>query len=165
MQSYRVLFVCMGNICRSPAAEGVFRHFVKEMGWERHIGCDSAGTLDFHTGSPPDDRMRQAALGRGIHLDGSARQIAANDLAEFDLVLCMDRDNLEYVRQLAGQGRLRAQIRLFCEFVSDRNIRDVPDPYYGGADGFDTVMDLLEDGCANLLEVLRRDIGIDAAAH
>jgi len=153
----------MGNICRSPAAEGTFRHLLKQETLERHIECDSAGTIDFHTGSSPDARMRSAARERGIHVSGAARQIALPDLTRFDLVLCMDNDNLEYVEQLAGGRKYRARVRLFCEFVSDSDAREVPDPYYGGTDGFDDVMDLLEDGCANLLEYVRRKAGLDTA--
>lgn len=163
MKPYRVLFVCMGNICRSPAAEGTFRHLLKQEGLEKHIECDSAGTIDFHTGSPPDARMRSAARERGINVSGTARQIVAADLASFDLILCMDDDNQEYVEQLAGDRKHRARLRLVCEFVSDSDAREVPDPYYGGADGFDNVMDLLEDGCANLLEYVRKKAGLDAA--
>jgi protein-tyrosine phosphatase len=153
----------MGNICRSPAAEGTFRHLLKQEGLEKHVECDSAGTIDLHTGSSPDARMRSAARERGINVSGAARQIAAGDLARFDLILCMDGDNLEYVQQLAGERKHRARVRLFCEFVSDSDAREVPDPYYGGADGFDDVMDLLEDACANLLEYVRRKAGLDAA--
>ena len=162
VKPYRVLFVCMGNICRSPAAEGTFRHLLKQEGLEKRIECDSAGSLDFHTGAPPDARMRSAARERGFNLTGAARQIGLEDLARFDLILCMDNDNLEYVEQLAGERKHRARVRLFCEFVSDSDAREVPDPYYGGSDGFDAVMDLLEDGCANLLEHARRKIGLDA---
>jgi len=153
----------MGNICRSPAAEGTFRHLLKQEGLDQRIECDSAGTIDFHTGSPPDPRMRSAARERGIHVGGAARQIALEDFAAFDLVLCMDDDNLEHVEQLAGGRKHRARIRLFCEFVADSDAREVPDPYHGGADGFDEVMDLIEDGCANLLEYVRKRIGLDTA--
>ncbi|MBI1176780.1 low molecular weight phosphotyrosine protein phosphatase [bacterium] len=154
----------MGNICRSPAAEGTFRHLLKQEGLEQRVQCDSAGTIDYHTGATADARMRGAARERGIQLTSIARQIAVEDLDTFDLILCMDEDNLEYVEHLAGESRHRARVRLFCEFVSDSDAREVPDPYYGGADGFDEVMDLLEDGCANLLEYVRRKIGLDAAA-
>lgn len=129
----------MGNICRSPAAEGTFRQLLKQEGVERHIECDSAGTIDYHTGAGPDARMRSAARERGITIAGSARQIAVADLARFDLILCMDGDNLEHVEQLAAGGKHRARIRLFCEFVNDCDAREVPDPYYGGSQGFDDV--------------------------
>jgi protein-tyrosine phosphatase len=163
VKPFRVLFVCMGNICRSPAAEGTFRQLLKQEGVERHIECDSAGTIDYHTGASPDARMRSAARERGVTIAGSARQIAVEDLARFDLILCMDGDNLEHVEQLAAGGKHRARIRLFCEFVNDSDAREVPDPYYGGSQGFDEVMDLLEDGCANLLLYIRRKLGLDAA--
>lgn len=152
----------MGNICRSPAAEGTFRHLLKLEGLEKHIHCDSAGTIDYHTGSQPDARMRTAARERGINLGGAARQIQPVDLETFDLVLCMDDENLEYVEQLAGERKHRARVRLFCEFVTASDAREVPDPYYGGVEGFDEVMDLLEDGCANLLEYIRKKAGLEA---
>jgi protein-tyrosine phosphatase len=164
VKPYRILFVCMGNICRSPAAEGTFRHLLAQEDLKDRIECESAGTIDFHAGSPPDARMRSAARDRGITMGGAARQIAITDFATFDLILCMDEENLEHVEQLAGDQKHRARIRLFCEFVADSDAREVPDPYYGGADGFDAVMDLLEDGCANLLEYVRGKIGLDAAA-
>ena len=155
----------MGNICRSPAAEGTFLHLLKQEGLEKRIECDSAGTIDYHTGASPDARMRGAARERGIQLSSVARQIAIEDLDMFDLVLCMDDDNFEYVEHLAGDSKHRARIRLFCEFVSDSDAREVPDPYHGGADGFDDVMDLIEDGCANLLEYVRKKNGLDATAR
>ena len=153
----------MGNICRSPAAEGTLRHLLKQDGIERRVECASAGTIDHHIGAAPDARMRSAARERGIQIDSTARQIAVADLDRFDLILCMDDDNFEYVELLAAGRKPRARIRLFCEFVTDSDAREVPDPYYGGTDGFDNVMDLLEDGCANLLEHIRRRIGLDAA--
>ena len=163
MKPFRVLFVCMGNICRSPAAEGTFRHLLKQEGLEKQIDCASAGTIDHHVGASPDARMRSAARERGIQLTSTARQINVADLDRFDLILCMDDENFEHVELMASGRKPRARIRLFCEFVSDSDSREVPDPYYGGTDGFDTVMDLLEDGCANLLENIRRRIGLDAA--
>ena len=152
----------MGNICRSPAAQGVFQHMIDEEGLSSAIECDSAGTIDYHTGEPPDRRMHDAARERGFELSGRARQIVSDDLDRFDLIVCMDDENFDYVEQLAGGGRHRARIRRFCEFVTDCDAVEVPDPYYGGADGFDEVMDILEDGCSNLLEHARRKTGMDA---
>lgn len=148
----------MGNICRSPAAEGTFRALIEQEGLGKVIECDSAGTIEYHEGSAPDARMRTAARERGISITGAARQITAKDLEDFDLILCMDDENKEYVDQLAADRKHRARIRLFCEFVADSDDREVPDPYYGGPDGFDHVMDLLEDGCANILEYAQKKI-------
>lgn len=152
----------MGNICRSPAAEGVFQHLITEEGLADRIECDSAGTLDYHTGESADPRMRDAARSRGFQLPSKARQIRPEDLAAFDLILCMDDENREYVDALEADGKHRARVRLFCEFVADCDAREVPDPYFGGVDGFDHVMDLLEDGCANLLEYCRKKLGLTA---
>jgi protein-tyrosine phosphatase len=152
----------MGNICRSPAAEGTFRHLVKQEELEDRIICDSAGTIDYHVGAAPDTRMRTAARDRGIPLEGAGRQISNEDLDVFDLILCMDGENHEYVESLYGGQPRQAKLRMFCEFVSDSDAREVPDPYYGGHDGFDDVMDLLEDGCANLLEYVCKKAKIDS---
>ncbi len=151
----------MGNICRSPAAEGTFRHLVKQEELEDRIICDSAGTIDYHVGAAPDTRMRTAARDRGIPLEGAGRQISNEDLDVFDLILCMDGENHEYVESLYGGKERNAKLRMFCEFVSDSDAREVPDPYYGGHDGFDDLMDLLEDGCSNLLEYVCKKAKID----
>lgn len=159
---FQVLFVCMGNICRSPAAEGVFRQLVAVDGLSHSIGCDSAGTIDFHSGSSPDSRAQQTGIGRGYEIGGAARQIEPEDLSRFDLILAMDRDNLEYVISLDVHGRYREKIQLFCEYVQESNHTEVPDPYYGGQAGFETVFDLLEDGCSQLLDHIRGQLAIDA---
>jgi len=152
----------MGNICRSPAAEGTFRELIEQEGLQDAIECDSAGTIDYHAGSAPDNRMRSAARERGITIQGAARQIEPKDLDMFDIILCMDDENHEYVESMyAGMPR-NADLRMFCEFVSDSDAREVPDPYYGGEDGFDDVMDLLEDGCSNLLEHVRKKANLDS---
>jgi len=153
----------MGNICRSPAAEGTFRNLVNQEELDKAIICDSAGTIDYHTGAAPDTRMRTAARDRGIQVAGAARQIAPEDLDTFDLILCMDADNHEYVESLYGGKERNAKLRMFCEFVSDSDAREVPDPYYGGHDGFDDVMDLLEDGCSNLLEYVRKKANLNGS--
>ncbi len=147
----KVLFVCMGNICRSPAAENVMRKMVTEEGLENEVVIDSAGTIGMHLGNPPDARMTKAANARGISSQGRARQVRANDLEEFDLILAMDRENLADLIQLAKTPEQRARVRLFCEFCTEHGHEEVPDPYYGGADGFELVLDLLEDGCAEIL--------------
>lgn len=157
MAKFRMLFVCMGNICRSPAAEGVMRHLVEKEGLGHRIECDSAGTLDYHTGEPPDWRMRRAAAERGIQVDGSARSVRRRDLEDFDLILTMDDENLDHVQSLDEAGNHAHKIQPFCDYLSRTNASEVPDPYYGGLRGFERVLDLLEDGCEGLLkEAMRR---------
>jgi protein-tyrosine phosphatase len=154
---FRILFVCMGNICRSPAGECVLRHLADASGQSAGLGIDSAGTIDFHTGKPPDSRMRDAGAGRGIVIQGSARQVRRGDLEKFDLILAADRDNrADLIRLAGGEGAPGTEkIRLFCEFCTRHDDKEVPDPYYGGDAGFEHVLDLLEDGCANLLDRLK----------
>jgi protein-tyrosine phosphatase len=157
MPEQRILFVCMGNICRSPAAEGVFLHLLAQQGLEDRFLVDSAGTGGWHVGQPADRRMRAAAERRGIHLPSRARQISLADLADFDRILTMDDDNLKDVRSLAGElagRRPLAQIEAITSYCRSFQTRDVPDPYYGGEQGFEHVLDLLEDACAGLLERL-----------
>jgi len=150
----RLLFVCLGNICRSPTAEGVMRALVHEAGLQESIELDSAGTGAWHVGSPPDARAAAAARARGIALEGSARQVRRDDFDDFDLVLAMDRSNLRELRQLADGEQGRAKVRLLREFdpasAGDRDA-EVPDPYYGAAGGFDEVLDLVQAACAGLL--------------
>lgn len=148
-----ILFVCMGNICRSPAAEGVMLHQLKKSRLNDQIRIDSAGTYGFHAGNLPDKRMRAAASRRGILLEHRAREIQPADLDGFDLVLVMDRENLANVRALDPDNRHQDKIRLFCDYCTEHDEKEVPDPYYGGPDGFELVLDLLEDGCA---EITRR---------
>jgi protein-tyrosine phosphatase len=152
-QPTRLLFVCLGNICRSPTAEGVMRSLVEEAGLQGSVELDSAGTGAWHVGSPPDARAVAAADARGITLEGSARQVRADDFDDFDLVLAMDRQNLRELRQLADGDRGRAKVRLLREFDpdSDGEALEVPDPYYGAAGGFDEVLDLVQAACAALL--------------
>ena len=129
------------------------RQMAQREGLESAFELDSAGTINFHTGNPPDSRMRMAAKARGIEMTGSARQIRADDLDEFDLVLVADRENLADVESLAAQVDAPCPVRLFCEFCMETDRDEVPDPYYGGASGFETVLDILEDGCG---EIIRR---------
>jgi protein-tyrosine phosphatase len=142
----RLLFVCMGNICRSPTAEAVMRHLVGERGLTDDFELDSAGTGAWHAGSPPDRRATAAALGRGIALTGSARQVHVDDFAQFDFLIAMDEDNLDGLRDLAPPGSLH-KLRMLTDV-------DVPDPYYGGPNGFETVFDIVERGCTELLDEL-----------
>jgi len=151
-----VLFVCLGNICRSPAAEGVFLHRMAQAGVPEAFRVDSAGTGGWHVGRPADARMRAAAARRGIHLPSRARQIEAADLQRFAHVLTMDADNLAAVQRLQRQCGGEASIRPLLQHGRRHRVLDVPDPYYGGEEGFETVLDLLEDACAGLLEDLLR---------
>jgi protein-tyrosine phosphatase len=151
----RLLFVCMGNICRSPTAEGVMRHLVAERGLEDEIVIDSAGTGGWHVGHPPDERSARVAAGRGIALEGAARQVRPADFRDFDLLLCADASNARELRRLAPDAEAAAKIRLLREFDPGSQGApdlDVPDPYYGGPDGFDHVLDLVEAACAGLLD-------------
>ena len=144
-----VLFVCMGNICRSPAAEGVFRKLVTDAGRESEFHIDSAGTHGYHIGHPPDSRMLAAAAGRGYRLDSTARRILSDDFERFELIVVMDDDNFRQVSALhTGAG---AQVVRMCDYCEVREETEVPDPYYGGDAGFEQVLDILEDACANLL--------------
>lgn len=150
-----MLFVCMGNICRSPTAEGVFRHRVASAGLSGRIAIDSAGTHDYHIGEPPDRRTEQAALVRGYDLSGlRGRQVEPGDFHEFDYILAMDRENLSNLRRICPQQQ-RHKLNLFMEFSRGFDQREVPDPYFGGAQGFETVLDMAEDAATGLLEAIR----------
>jgi protein-tyrosine phosphatase len=151
---HRVLFVCLGNICRSPAAEGVFLHQLERAGLGDRFLVDSAGTGGWHSGEPADRRMRQAATARGITLISRARQITIDDLHDFDHILTMDGDNLRAVQALGRGRKHRARIEPLTTYCRRHQRPDVPDPYYGGADGFEQVLDLLEDACEGLLNHL-----------
>jgi protein-tyrosine phosphatase len=154
----RVLFVCLGNICRSPTAEAVMARLVADAGLEDAIELDSAGTGAWHVGSAPDERAAAAAARRGIAMRGTARQVAAEDFERFDLLLAMDGENLRALRALAPHAEARAKVRLLREFdpaSAGAASLDVPDPYYGAGDGFDRVLDLVEAACAGLLAELR----------
>jgi protein-tyrosine phosphatase len=148
----------MGNICRSPTAEGVMRKLVREAGLEDEIVIDSAGTGSWHVGDPPDRRATEAASRRGIVLDGAARQLRPSDFDDFDLLLAMDRENLRGIRALAPSPEAAAKARMLREFdpaSAGAPDLDVPDPYYGGPRGFETVLDQVEAACRGLLAELR----------
>ncbi len=152
----QVLFVCLGNICRSPSAEGVFRALVEAEGLGDAIGVDSAGTGAWHIGEPPDRRAQAAAKRRGVDLSGQrARQAGAGDFKRFDLIVAMDRDNHGNLSALCPPGQDH-RLRLFLDFAPGSDISDVPDPYYGGEGGFDTVLDLIEDASQGLLAHIRQ---------
>ena len=148
-----VLFVCMGNICRSPTAEGVFRHFVNEAGLNEEITVDSAGTHAYHVGEPPDRRAMAAAERRGVSLVGlKARRVTDDDFERFDHIIAMDEDNLIWLQE-QSTDEYRDKISLFLSFAVDTET-EVPDPYYGGGAGFERVLDLVEKASRGLLETL-----------
>jgi len=160
----RVLFVCAGNICRSPMAEGVFRHLVREAGLEERFEIDSAGTGGWHEGEPPDARAAAAALRRGVTLAGQARRIRLEDLSRFDHILVMDSENLDVLERLRRLRAPEAEVRLFREYDAEAagvdEPPDVPDPYYGGPRGFDDVYDMVERSGRGLLAHIRKEHGV-----
>ena len=149
----RILFVCLGNICRSPTAEAVMRDLATEAGVADEITIDSAGTGDWHVGHPPDPRAVEAGARRGLDVSGTARQVAPSDFENFDLIVAMDRSNRADLIELYGGEDPR--IRLLREFGGDEDL-DVPDPYLGAGDGFDEVIDLIDRHCRVLLDIVRR---------
>jgi protein-tyrosine phosphatase len=152
---YRVLFVCLGNICRSPTAEGVLRHVAAKEAPQLALEIDSAGTADYHIGAPPDPRSQRAARRRGIDIGGlRARQVAADDFARFDLILAMDKDNLRELQALQPR-KSHAAVKLFLEYAPDLRLRDVPDPYYRDAAAFEEVLDLTTAASRGLLAALQ----------
>lgn len=148
----KLLFVCLGNICRSPSAENIMNHLIEQAGLGDRITCDSAGTAGYHIGSPPDSRMAVAARKRDIELLGAARQFQRKDFDNFDLILAMDRENYRNILALDSAGKYKQKVRLMCDFCQKYDLKEVPDPYYGGPEGFDRVIDLLLDACEGLLE-------------
>ena len=151
---YKVLFVCLGNICRSPAAQGIFEHYVRENGMTDKIEADSAGTYSGHRGELPDRRMRNAALYRGFALTHLARPVSSLDFLDFDLIIAMDDQNYEDLMHLAPSVEATHKIHRMSEFLKVRKMSYIPDPYYMGVEGFSLVLDLLEDGCKNLYDII-----------
>lgn len=152
----KLLFVCLGNICRSPTAENIMNHLVAQAHLESRIACDSAGTAGYHVGSPPDRRMSAAAASKlGIKLFGQARQLQKSDLAIFDLILAMDIENYQDILALDPSGQYKHKVHLMCQFCSKYTDKEVPDPYYGGPEGFNYVIDLLLDACSGLLTQIK----------
>jgi len=152
----KILFVCLGNICRSPAAEGIFKQKIKDRDLENLFVVDSAGTGGWHVGNLADPRMRATALSRGIELTSRSRQIEENDLYEFDYILVMDKDNLHAVKSLSQDqlNPVNSKIKLILSYSKNSQLDEVPDPYYGGQNGFDKVIDLLDDAMDGLIDSL-----------
>jgi protein-tyrosine phosphatase len=156
-----VLFVCLGNICRSPLAEGVFRRLVEDAGVADRFDIDSAGTSSYHRGEPPDRRTAALARQRGVVLEHAARQVTDEDLLRFDYLLAMDASNLGKLQRLAQGQAVRARLELLRSFdPASHDDLEVPDPYFGGEDGFEHVHDLVEAACAGLLEHIRTEHGL-----
>ncbi|XP_010244046.1 PREDICTED: uncharacterized protein LOC104587953 [Nelumbo nucifera] len=159
-KAFSVLFVCLGNICRSPAAEGVFRDIVKKRGIDSKFNIDSAGTINYHEGNLADPRMRSASKRRGIEIMSISRPIRPSDFRDFDLILAMDKQNREDILEAFNRWKFKEplpdnahkKVRLMCSYCKKHDETEVPDPYYGGPQGFEKVLDLLEDACESLLD-------------
>ncbi|MEL6354687.1 MAG: low molecular weight protein-tyrosine-phosphatase [Cyanobacteria bacterium J06627_28] len=147
----KLLFVCLGNICRSPSAENIMNHLLVARGLTEQISCDSAGTSGYHVGSAPDRRMTLAAQRQGITLTGSSRQFTKRDFEDFDIILAMDESNYRDILSMDLDQRFEHKVKLMCDFCQDHSDKEVPDPYYGGEAGFDYVIELLTDACEGLL--------------
>ncbi|MDA0267260.1 MAG: low molecular weight phosphotyrosine protein phosphatase [Cyanobacteria bacterium] len=153
----KLLFVCLGNICRSPSAENIMTHLLQQKQLDDQVQCDSAGTSSYHIGSSPDRRMAAAARQQGITLTGQARQFQAEDFEHFDWILAMDDQNYRDILRVDPTGKYHHKVRKMCDFCRHHPDHAVPDPYYGGEDGFRYVIDLLLDACEGLLEFLQQD--------
>lgn len=160
----RVLFVCMGNICRSPMAEGVFRHLIRQAGLDDVVKVESAGTHAFHVGEAPDKRAASTVAKRGYDIsDLRARRVEDVDFERFDLILAMDWDNLSLLQQQAPK-KAHHKLQLLMRFATEHESATIPDPYYGAQQGFEQALDFIEDACAGLLDVARRRATQVAAA-
>lgn len=158
MKIYKVLFVCMGNICRSPTGQGVFEHLIEQAGLSDQVEVDSAGTHAYHTGEPPDNRASRTALKRGISLDGQcARRVSGDDFERFDYVLAMDSNNLRDLMSICPDEH-RHKVKLLLSYADGLSTEDVPDPYYGGTTGFERVLDMVEEGARGLLHEIQKQI-------
>ena len=156
-----VLFVCLGNICRSPAAEGVFQKIIDEKKLHDQVTCDSAGTSAYHSGEPADGRMSEKARERGYLLTSISRQFIESDLKNFDYILVMDSSNYSDVKAIDYRGEYLDRVHQFTDFCTIHDINAVPDPYYGNGDGFSLVMDIIEDGCNGFLDHLIKKEQVD----
>ena len=156
----KIIFVCMGNICRSPSGEAVFRKIVQERNLESAFYIDSAGTSAYHVGETADRRMKKHASQRGFHLTSRSRRFTSQDIDEFDYIIAMDRENYEDILSLDKKGTRNGKIHMMTEYSTCCRGDDVPDPYYGGDNGFELVLDLLEESCLGLLESLIKKHGL-----
>jgi protein-tyrosine phosphatase len=156
MPMVRVLFVCLGNICRSPVSQGIFEELVRREGLQDEIEADSAGTHSYHVGHPPDQRAQRSASHRGLDIGSQrARRLSPEDCRKFDYILFMDEENRRLVEPLCEGAGSRAEVRPFLDYASQRAETEVPDPYYGGPEGFEYVLDLVEEASEGLLEDIR----------
>lgn len=158
MEKYKLLFVCMGNICRSPAAEGIMKSIINKNNYSDLIEVDSAGTIDYHSGELPDARMRRHARNRGYELVSRARVFTSLDFKSFDKIIVMDNENYADVTLLTSDENDINKVFKLTDFCTKHKIPIVPDPYYGGDSGFEHVLDLLEDGCENLFNIIKKEI-------
>ena len=154
-KKYKILLVCLGNICRSSSAEEIMRTLVRRAGMEKEIAVDSAGILSYHQGELPAPRMRAHAARRGYTLTHRSRPVTTDDFYDFDLIIGMDDRNVDDLRERAPGVEEEAKIRRMADYCVHKVVDYVPDPYYGGASGFENVLDILEDACAGLLEAIR----------
>lgn len=159
MKRINILFVCLGNICRSPSAEGVMNALIKKENLEKFIVCDSAGTAAYHIGESPDRRMISHASKRGYELTSLGRQFnPKTDFEKFDYIIPMDNSNYRDIKRLDYNNRYENKIFLMTDFCTEHSVNEVPDPYYGGAEGFEFVLDILEDGCKGLLNRIKDEL-------
>ncbi len=153
----KVLFVCMGNICRSPSAEAVMNHFIETEGLTEKISCDSAGTIAYHEGENADERMQRHAIKRGYKLTSIARKLRYEDLEKFDYIIAMDKDNYHDILNMDPNGIYTHKVSMMTDYSSN-GYNEVPDPYYGGSEGFELVLDILEDSVDGLINKIKKDL-------
>ncbi len=159
MTKKKILFVCLGNICRSPAAEGIMKKFVAQNNLDNIIEVDSAGTMGYHTGEGADPRMKRHAKNRGYDLTSAARRFdPKKDFPNFDYIVTMDDQNFADINSLDNEKKFHNKIFKMASFCKNHDIAEVPDPYYEGSEGFEYVLDILEDGCGNLLNKIKNEI-------
>lgn len=163
-KEYKVLFVCLGNICRSPAGEGILKRMVQEQNLETQIIVDSAGTAGYHNGELPDSRMRRHGARRGYNFDSISRKFTTKDFDDFDIILAMDDSNYHNIIQLAPDLDSESKVHRMIEFSQKYTHDHIPDPYYSGADGFELVLDLLEDACEGLLNKIKQKNRVTTSA-